>query len=78
MRFLYNANKVDLRCAMVVTIGDSVVVGGMIFGSSVVVGVMIFTSVSNENPKFDEGQRNNIATMRLAMITMMSSSCARR
>ena len=62
---------------MVVTIGGSVVVGRMIFGSSVDVGVMIFTSVLNENLKFDEGQRNNIVTMRLAMITMMRSARAR-
>jgi len=55
MRLSYNANKADLRCVRIVTIGGAAVVSEMIFGDSVVVGVMIFTSVSNENPKVDEG-----------------------
>ena len=77
MSFSYNANKADLRYVRLVTIGGSAVVSEMLLGGSVVVGTMIFTSVLNENPKADEGLKNNIVTMRLAMITMMSSSRAR-
>ena len=54
-RVFHNVNKLDLRCAIVVTIGCAVVVSEMIFGSSVVVGLMIFTFVLNENPQVDEG-----------------------
>ena len=77
MRLSHNANKADLRCVGVLTIGGSAVVSKMVFGDSVVVGVMIFTSALNENPKANEGSKNNIVTMRLAMFMMMSSSRAR-